>query len=311
MDSAEGSRLNEQARNPEIVSSSSVDSPKSRAREQARDAELAVDKSESVGTARRIRRTLRRVSAGFARFLIMASIAVLTGIAASSAWESHSGEAKQMARAWALSLISLANQYFTQTESRGEQKGPSSTVAFARDSQQASIAQNLAPTAPEMPPETVQQLKTISHDLVFIRDRLEQLAMAQEQMTKKMALLQAAEQEIKQKMSSPPVPPAAPAVPIPIQPPRKNVSQAAAPQQPAHLRVLADWWVAGTRNGNVFVEGNDDIYEAAPGVPLPSLGPVKRIIQQDGRWAVVTAKGIIVSKRDRQYFDNLKELKNE
>jgi hypothetical protein len=135
--------------------------------------------------------------------------------------------------------------------------------------------------------------------------------MAQEQMTKKMALLQAAEQEIKQKMSSPPVPPAAPAVPIPIQPPRKNVSQAAASQPSAHLRVLADWWVIGTRNGNVFVEGNDDIYEAAPGVPLPSLGPVKRIIQQDGRWAVVTAKGIIVSKRDRHYFDNLKELKNE
>jgi hypothetical protein len=100
-------------------------------------------------------------------------------------------------------------------------------------------------------------------------------------------------------------------VPIPIEPPRKNVSQAAAPQQSAHLRVLADWWVAGTRNGNVFVEGNDDIFEAAPGVPLPGLGPVKRIIHQDGRWAVVTAKGIIVSKRDRHYFDNLKELKNE
>jgi len=126
-----------------------------------------------------------------------------------------------------------------------------------------------------------------------------------------MASLQAAEQEIKQKISSPPVPPAAAAVPIPIEPPRKNVSQAATPQQSAHPRVLADWWVAGSRNGNVFVEGNDDIFEAAPGVPLPGLGPVKRIIHQDGRLAVVTAKGIIVSKRDRHYFDDLKELKNE
>src|SRR5215469_7256559 len=98
MDSAESSRLNEQVRNPETISSSSNDSPENQAREQARDAESAVDKSESVGTALRIRRTSRRISAGLARFLIMASIAVLMGIAASSAWESHRGEAKHMAR---------------------------------------------------------------------------------------------------------------------------------------------------------------------------------------------------------------------
>jgi hypothetical protein len=216
-----------------------------------------------------------------------------------------------MARAWALSLIASANQYLTQTESSGEQKGAGSTGASARDAQQAPATQNPAPVVPDMPPETVQQLNAISHDLVSIRDRLEQLAAVQEQMTRRMASLQAASQEIKQKMSSTPVTLPAPALPNAVTPKRKNASQAAAPAQPARPKVLADWWVTGTRNGNVFVEGNDDIYAAVPGVPLPGLGPVKRIIHQDGRWAVVTAKGIIAAKRDRNYFDNLKEFKNK
>jgi hypothetical protein len=162
-----------------------------------------------------------------------------------------------------------------------------------------------------MAPETVQQLKAMSQDLFSLRDMLEKLAAAQEQMTKKMVSLQSVEQEIKQKMSSALAAPAVPVVPTAVEPKRKNGPQASAPQQPPRPRVLIDWWVTGTRNGTVFVEGNDDIYQAAPGVPLPGLGPVKRIIHQDGRWAVVTTKGIIAAKRDRTYFDNLKEFKIE
>jgi hypothetical protein len=308
MDSAESSRSNEPVRDPETLSSSFKDSAKIQAPEQARKTELAVDQSERVEAAQRTRPTSRRISAGIARSLIMASIGVLTGIAASSAWEAHSGEAKQMARSWALSLISSANQYFTQTESKSEQNGGNSTVASTRESPQPSPAQNSAPLAAA---EAVQQLKAMSQDLFSIRDMLEKLAVAQEQMTKKMASLQAVEQEIKQKMSSALAAPAVPIVPTPIDPKRKNGPQAAAPQQPPRPRLLTDWWVTGTRNGTVFVEGNDDIYQAAPGVPLPGLGPVKRIIHQDGRWAVVTAKGIIAAKRDRIYFDNLKELNIE
>jgi hypothetical protein len=308
MDSAESSRLNEPARDPATLSSNFKDAPNSHAPEQARTGESAVDQSERVEVAQRIRRTSRRISAGIARSLIMASIAVLTGIAASSAWEAYSSEAKQMARAWAASLISSANQYFTQAESK--ENGGSSTVASTRESQQRSPTQNPAPLAPDIPSETVQKLKSMSQDLFSIRDRLEKLAVAQEQMTKKMAFLQAAEQEIKEKIMSAPAAPAVPVVPTPIDP-KRHGSQAATPQQPPRARVLVDWWITGTRNGTVFVEGNDDIYQAAPGVPLPGLGPVKRIIHQDGRWAVITAKGIIAAKRDRTYFDNLKELKIE
>ncbi len=283
MDSAESSRLNEQPHEPEVTSTGSTPPPLG---------------PKSIG---------RRISVGFARFLIIAFIAVLTGVAASSAWDSHSGEVKQIVRGWASSLISLANQHFTQAEPTADQGRPSSAVTSERDAQQASGTQNQP--AAEMTRESMQQLQTISHDLVLIRDRLEQLAITQEQMTKKVASLQATEQEIKQKLSSPTVSAAAPAVPPPVDP-RKNAPKSTTPQQSAQLRVIADWSITGSKNGYVFVEGNDDIYEAAPGVPLPGLGLVKRIISRDGRLAVVTAKGVIVSKRDRKYFDNLKELEN-
>jgi hypothetical protein len=39
------------------------------------------------------------------------------------------------------------------------------------------------------------------------------------------------------------------------------------------------------------------------GAPLPGIGPVEQIKRQDGRWVVVTPKGIIVSMRDRRYFE--------
>jgi hypothetical protein len=43
------------------------------------------------------------------------------------------------------------------------------------------------------------------------------------------------------------------------------------------------------------VQGHGDIYQVVPGAPLPGLGSVEQIKRQDGRWVVVTPKGIIVS----------------
>lgn len=72
---------------------------------------------------------------------------------------------------------------------------------------------------------------------------------------------------------------------------------------PARLSILADWTIRETRDGFVYVQGHGDIYQVVPGAPLPGLGPVEQIRRQDGRWLVVTSKGIIVSMRDRRYFE--------
>jgi hypothetical protein len=91
------------------------------------------------------------------------------------------------------------------------------------------------------------------------------------------------------------------------------VSPAAAPLPPTRpapiaevLRrpsIIPDWTIRETRDGFVYVQGHGDVYQVVPGAPLPGIGPVEQIKRQDGRWVVVTPKGIIVSMRDRRYFE--------
>jgi len=87
-----------------------------------------------------------------------------------------------------------------------------------------------------------------------------------------------------------PAPPAA-AVPMP------------APRPDMRTAVVRDWRIYNVRDGIVAVEGHGEIYEIGIGAPLPGLGPVEQIKRQDGRWVVVTPKGLIVSQRDRRYFE--------
>jgi hypothetical protein len=89
-----------------------------------------------------------------------------------------------------------------------------------------------------------------------------------------------------------PVPPAA--VPTPTPRPAR------AEMRPA---VVHDWSIRYVRDGYVYVRGHGDTYQVQLGAPLPGLGPVREVKRQDGRWLVVTPKGLIVSMRDRRYFE--------
>lgn len=86
-----------------------------------------------------------------------------------------------------------------------------------------------------------------------------------------------------------------------------NVTPPAVPpsvQQQARPTIVRNWSIRGASNGYVYVEGQfGDIYQIVPGAPLPGLGPVESIRRLDGRWVVKTPKGIIVSMRDRRYFE--------
>jgi hypothetical protein len=55
-------------------------------------------------------------------------------------------------------------------------------------------------------------------------------------------------------------------------------------------------------------QGHGRIFEVAIGTQLPGLGRVEQVKRQDGRWTVVTPKGVILSMsdrptRDRRYFE--------
>jgi hypothetical protein len=149
----------------------------------------------------------RRLFRALTRFFI----AVLIGVGATLAWQSHGDEAKQIVRTWVPSLGWLLPP-----------DGPVSSQNAALP-QSPPVTQSTTPASGITAGELVQQLEPITRDLAVVRRSLEQLAAKQEQMAQNIATLQAAEQDIRQKMSSPP--PSRPA------PPRKPPESAA--QSPA------------------------------------------------------------------------------
>lgn len=62
------------------------------------------------------------------------------------------------------------------------------------------------------------------------------------------------------------------------------------------LPTIEGWRLRDVSNGGALVEGRDGLYEVYAGDPLPGLGRVDAIRRQDGRWVVVTPKGLIVSR---------------
>lgn len=101
------------------------------------------------------------------------------------------------------------------------------------------------------------------------------------------------------------VPQAVPATtPTPLPTPRPAQRIAAAEPPPARIPVVPDWTIHDLRDGYVFVENHGEVYQVQLGAPLPGLGPVQSVKRQDGRWMVLTPKGMIVSLRDRRYFED-------
>jgi hypothetical protein len=91
--------------------------------------------------------------------------------------------------------------------------------------------------------------------------------------------------------------------PVPTPRPAPRIAAIEA-QPPARLPVVQGWSIRDARDGFVYVQGHGDIYQVVLGAPLPGLGPVESVKRQDGRWVVTTPKGIIVSMRDRRYFES-------
>lgn len=89
---------------------------------------------------------------------------------------------------------------------------------------------------------------------------------------------------------------AAPATTGSIAPQRPAAAEIKAPATPP---IVQGWFVRDARAGQVLVEGRGELYQVVLGAPLPGLGRVEAIKRQDGRWIVVTSKGIITSMRMR------------
>ncbi|GAB1715138.1 MAG: hypothetical protein NTAFB05_01800 [Nitrobacter sp.] len=63
----------------------------------------------------------------------------------------------------------------------------------------------------------------------------------------------------------------------------------------ARLPAVEGWILRDITNGGALIEGRGGLYEVYAGDPVPGLGRVDAIRKQDGRWVVVTSRGLVVS----------------
>ncbi|MPZ57087.1 MAG: hypothetical protein GEU91_11440 [Rhizobiales bacterium] len=71
-------------------------------------------------------------------------------------------------------------------------------------------------------------------------------------------------------------------------------AEAKTPPMPA---VAAGWVIRDVFRGRALVANRRGVFEAAPGLRLPDLGRVEAVTRQNGRWVVVTERGIITAMR--------------
>jgi hypothetical protein len=62
------------------------------------------------------------------------------------------------------------------------------------------------------------------------------------------------------------------------------------------LPTVEGWVLRDVANGGALIEGRHGIYEVYAGDPVPGLGRIDAIRKQDGRWVVVTSKGLVVAR---------------
>ncbi len=142
-------------------------------------------------------------------------------------------------------------------------------------------------------------------------DRLDKVEKAQLEPAAKLAKLSEAVEKLR---AAPPLAPAAvvapPAAPVPVAAAAVAANGATASITPAGAAAPADqpkvevarlptvegWMLRGVANGVALIEGRRGIFEVYAGDLVPGAGRVDAIRRQDGRWVVVTSKGLIVAR---------------
>lgn len=113
-----------------------------------------------------------------------------------------------------------------------------------------------------------------------ISERVERIEKAQAEPAAKLAKLSEAVEKLRASEATGSVAPPAPA---PV-------------AQPNRLPIVDGWVLRDVSDGAATVQGRQGIFEVIPGDPLPGVGRVDAIRRQDGRWVVVTSRGLIVAR---------------
>jgi hypothetical protein len=170
------------------------------------------------------------------------TVAICIGVAAILAWQSYGEAAKQIiaTKAPELGWSPEAKQMIASwVQQLGWTKPPVVESKAAPVIQTApEMVAPKAPAAPSLNPQQVQQIETniaavVERHLADVRATVEQLAASQDQMMREITKLQAANQEILEKIPTPPPKRPAPArKPTPIAPPSSRAP--ISPRLPPH-----------------------------------------------------------------------------
>jgi hypothetical protein len=134
-------------------------------------------------------------------------------------------------------------------------------------------------------------------------ERLDKIEKAQAEPAAKLARLSEAVDKLRTVPQPLPLPVAAPPAAA------KDVTGSVSPSSPAttpktetpktdvgKLPTVEDWVLRDVARGGALIDGRRGLYEVYAGDHIPGLGRIDAIRRQDGRWVVVTSKGLIVAR---------------
>jgi hypothetical protein len=137
-------------------------------------------------------------------------------------------------------------------------------------------------------------------------DRLDRFEKAQAESGAKLAKLS---ETIEKLHVTPPATPVAAAVPAArdvtgsITPPAtaaaaapKADAKAEAKPEVGRLPIVDSWVLQEVSRGGAWIEGRQGVYEVYAGDVVPGLGRIDAVRRQDGRWVVVTSRGLVVAR---------------
>lgn len=131
-------------------------------------------------------------------------------------------------------------------------------------------------------------------------DRLDKIEKAQAEPAAKLAKLSETVDKLR---ATPPAPApvaavaaAAKEVTGSVTPPATTAAAATPKAEVGRLPTVGGWVLRDVANGGALIEGRQGLFEVYAGDPVPGLGRVDAIRRQDGRWVVVTSKGLIVAR---------------
>jgi hypothetical protein len=132
-------------------------------------------------------------------------------------------------------------------------------------------------------------------------ERLDKMEKAQAEPSSKLAKLSEEVAKIRAAQVAPAAAAPAPAaasrdVTGSVTPPATQSAAASAKVDVGRLPTVEGWVLRDVGRGSALIEGRGGLYEVFAGDPVPGLGRIDAIRKQDGRWVVVTSKGLIVAR---------------